>query len=69
MKQPHDTGGPADKQPRRDFVLRLRALPRPADATDPDAIRRLRAALKQLGRTFGFSVIECRPVDEGRHDG
>ena len=42
-----------------EFALRLRC---PADPSDPEGIRRLRAALKRLWRSYGLRALECRPV-------
>lgn len=43
------------------FALTLRAEPRPTDASDPGAHRRLRAALKTLLRAYGLRAVEVRP--------
>ena len=44
-----------------EFILKLRA---PADPTDRDGIRRLRAALKRLWRSYSLKALEVRPVEE-----
>ncbi len=44
---------------RPEFVVKLRA---PADPTDPGGIRRLRAALKRLGRGYGLRCVAITPA-------
>ena len=43
-----------------EFHLRLRC---PHDASDPGGIRRLRAALKRLLRSYGLKALEVRPAE------
>jgi len=49
------------------YILRLRPLPQ---ADDPDGIRRLRAALKALLRSFGLRcvAIDRVPEKDGQND-
>ncbi len=49
-----------------DYLLRVRA---PAGADDPQGIRRLRAALKRLGRGYGLRVVEVRPAADANQNG
>ena len=42
-----------------EYTIRLRCQ---HDPTDPDGIRRLRAALKRLLRGYGLRCLECRPT-------
>ena len=49
-----------------EFILRIRA---PARDDEFAMNRRLRAALKSLGRRFDFTVVECRPAEKPKADG
>lgn len=61
---------------RPEFILRLRA--ERIDQTDRDGVRRLRAALKTLLRSFGLRALSVLPAQlseserantEGKQDG
>ena len=45
----------------REFILRLRG---PMHDDPKLELRRLRAIMKRLGRTYHFHTVECRPVKQ-----